>query len=106
MDPNEKFARALIPHREIAVPLTPGDEDRIRAYMDRTNHEPGGDVAGPYILDAEDEVYEEELSVAMGALIQRALDLVEGEYGLRGLAWGEIVSEEVARHALAQDGTL
>jgi hypothetical protein len=100
MKDNEKFRRAFIPVKSIPVSLTQGDLDRIEAYMDRTNREPGGEDT-PYVIGDD-----KELEITLGALIAHALELAEANYGLRGTVWGEMFSEDVAQHTLKRDGTL
>lgn len=107
LTPGERLLRMVF-GRPLEVHLSEGMEDRLRAHIDRYNHEI---ARSPHFTDDDqmDPNDDGDLAIAFIACADRGLAEGEREHGLVGADWGEIMpTEQVAeirRRRQEQDGS-
>ena len=96
-DPIERMMRC-VRGRTVELFVSEGTEARIRLWAERLNGEIERAIerGNPNVMsgDRVDPDEDRDVSVIIGALIERGLEAAERDDGLVGYLWGEVVSRE------------
>lgn len=87
----------------LEVPITPGDIQRLRAYLDRMNRAEARYPHPPAPLDPDDP---DNIVGALLECMEEGLSADEAENGLYALPWGDMVSWEQYNEALSRGDDL
>jgi hypothetical protein len=98
-DPDERLAMSLIA-RDLVIPLSRGDEKRIRMFMDRMNRDCEIADVDDVDLDPDDDL---DVAAAVITCMDEGIRMDEREHGVESTPWGDMRSVDVAAAEMADE---